>query len=324
MATISKDPKGRLYSDYTHEEYHEILPEEAVGASQLKAFLKHEKYMYVKSSPTDSMILGTAFEDYLYYKLGINNDFFKKYFDFRDYIRPTKFRNFETNEDFSLWEFLKLKDASPFLKKNADGKLSKYQINDKTKLIADNNYRFPLMYKELRVLDIMFQKFILLQPFHNIGYADLITKSDTRIEEIIVWERNGVTKKCKPDLIIIHEDRVYYDDIKTTSSPVIEFNTAVSRYQYWMQAIHTKEGIEKLYPQYEVNRCRYPIVGTSYPILSKIWDYDDCDNYSVFEQYYESVINDFKDFLSRKDLGLDKDYDDARGKIQLSAYGLDF
>lgn len=331
MKQILKDKNGRLYNDYSHEEYHEIGFEEAISASQFKLFCEHERCLLEKKvKKNKGMLIGTAFEDYLYFKLGIKKDFWDLYFDCGELDLPTNvFEILENKMNIGREFYYEMTPKTNVRKKSSS--------NDCIDAIFDNNMKTPLSSEDLGLLEKMFDTFSYLEAFPGVRYVEILPEKGVEIEKIIVWEDGyGIKKKCKPDLIIKVDDRIYYDDLKTTSSTLQGFASDINNYKYPIQAVHTREGIQSAYPDYDVIPCRYPVVSKATPVLSKLFSYsnnknydewqkyDDYNfrNYKKYEDFYKFKMFEFKDFLGRHKKGFINKCDNEVGYIKVSTYNL--
>lgn len=326
---IKHDKKGMEYSKYSHEEYHQINFDEAVSSSQFKLFIEHEKNLVDDNKKKSrAMILGTAFEDYLYDKIGINKSFYKKYINIGNLSLPSNLEEILGNKDAN--------EKESFYLKTLTGKISKSASNEAIDIIVDSGFKIPLKGDEIFMLEKMFDTFSCLEFEPFFLYIDALTKGNVEFEKIIVWEKDGIRKRCKPDILFISDDHILYDDIKTTSSTLQGFNNDINIYKYYIQAIHTREGIQEAFPGHKVFPCRYPVVSKAQPILAKIFSYSnnksyeewakyDDENFQAYrkaEDYYSFKIEDFREFLSRYKKGFVKKFDDKIGYIKINKYGM--
>lgn len=342
---IKHDENGREYSTYSHEEYHRIGYEEAISASQFKLFLYHEKALVDNAGPEKNrgMVLGTAFEDYIYDRIGINKSFEQKYIDVGECDIPSNIedvlncKGYLLNTEKDMGSMSVNMDRDIFYKKTASGRKGNYKSNETIDIVFDSGFKIPLRSVEINLLERMFDSLSSLEAEPFVRYVDLLKNDNVEIERIILWEKDGIRKKCKPDVLIINDDIVYYDDIKTTISPLEGFHRDISNYKYPIQAIHTREGIQEAYPGHRIVPCRYIVVSKKAPVLAKIfsysnnktyedWEYLEDENfnaYNMWEHYYSTKMQEYAEFLERSNnKDAVQECDNEIGYIRLNTYGL--
>lgn len=282
---ILKDEKGRNYSDYSHEEYHDNI--EALNNSKLKKFYESPDSYFLVTVNKIEFEIGKAFESIVFDK-AFGTKFFKEKYHILDIEldRP--------GDAMKIYDQVIKNEILPesLIVKNKDESDKKNSKNVWLRILMETGNKFPLKMEEFKMLDLMSDNFLKMK-FKGLTMMHIIQNSI--IERPFVWEKDGLIKKCKPDILFTTRDQIFLIDIKTYGKPVDEFNWQVKNLKYWIQAVHYREGVQAHYTQL-VSPMYFTVAAKPKPNLSMVWGFQEKEFYSKLEKSYDLLCEKFKNW----------------------------
>lgn len=278
---IELDKDGIEYSTYSHEKYHSV--NEYIGSTTLKKCIpdNFEEYFHIGTKDKIEFKLGNAFELMVSDRVFLDGEFFKLYS-----VAPPHLKSRPSN----IFDIIKNKNADELrvLKKNGEPK--ELECNHWLDELKNSGYKFPLKTSEYELLDSMVENFLKM-TFRGWQIDKCIGNSI--IERPIFWD-NGIKKKCKPDFYFFIDDTIYLFDIKTYGKNIEQFKYDFHKMGYWVQAVHYREGLSLLYPDYFVLPMCFAVGSKAVSHLAQCFPLDVHDDlYSEMEKDYEDICRKY-------------------------------
>lgn len=236
----------------TNDEYRKA---EGLNYSLLSTFNKSPDHTFIPFNGNTATMLGHCYEDLLFEKSGLLNDFSARYVVAPEINKRTK----EGKEKWAKFE-------------------------------EDNKGKTLLKSEEYDMLQIMTDNMLKLQ-FLGHEIAELLKYS--AIEVPLFWETNGIKKKAKLDLLFEIGDTLYPADLKTFGKELSAFQWAI-RDGYFIQDCHYVEGIRAEFPDKNVEPMTFLVSSKQKPYLAQAWRIEDgtrdrCDQ--VYDELVQKFVN---------------------------------